>query len=88
MSAHIILSANETLETHIEHYARLSCACCVVIEPGVLHFLKMIAENKDGMSKPVYRAETPGGVCVERDPHASLLSLFSSLLYNDAWIYL
>ncbi|XDV42300.1 hypothetical protein PO909_010984 [Leuciscus waleckii] len=31
------------------------------VEPGVLHFLKMSAENKDGMSKPVYRAETPGG---------------------------
>ncbi|XP_016149275.1 fibronectin type III domain-containing protein 1 [Sinocyclocheilus grahami] len=31
------------------------------VEPGELHFLKMSAENKDGMSKPVYRAETPGG---------------------------
>uniref|UniRef100_A0A8C7GKU7 Fibronectin type III domain containing 1 n=1 Tax=Oncorhynchus kisutch TaxID=8019 RepID=A0A8C7GKU7_ONCKI len=35
------------------------------VEPGVLHFLKMSAENKEGISKPVYRAETPGGeVCV------------------------
>ncbi|XP_026088474.1 fibronectin type III domain-containing protein 1-like [Carassius auratus] len=46
------------------------------VEPGVLHFLKMSAENKDGMSKPVYRAETPGGVClsvcVDRDMHVSL----------------
>ncbi|XP_064864987.1 fibronectin type III domain-containing protein 1-like [Oncorhynchus nerka] len=31
------------------------------VEPGVLHFLKMSAENKEGISKPVYRAETPGG---------------------------
>ncbi|XP_026854748.2 fibronectin type III domain-containing protein 1 isoform X2 [Electrophorus electricus] len=31
------------------------------VEPGVLHFLKMSAENEEGMSKPVYRAETPGG---------------------------
>ncbi|KAM6954099.1 fibronectin type III domain-containing protein 1 [Aplochiton taeniatus] len=31
------------------------------LEPGVLHFLKMSAENKEGMSKPVYKAETPGG---------------------------
>ncbi|KAL0967739.1 hypothetical protein UPYG_G00256290 [Umbra pygmaea] len=31
------------------------------VEPGVLHFLKMSAENAEGMSKPVYRAETPGG---------------------------
>ncbi|XP_019912065.2 fibronectin type III domain-containing protein 1 isoform X2 [Esox lucius] len=30
------------------------------VEPGVLHFVKMSAENKEGMSKPVYRAETPG----------------------------
>ncbi|KAL2082433.1 hypothetical protein ACEWY4_022251 [Coilia grayii] len=31
------------------------------VEPGVLHFLKMSAENEDGLSKPVYRAEVPGG---------------------------
>ncbi|XP_064882353.1 fibronectin type III domain-containing protein 1 [Oncorhynchus nerka] len=31
------------------------------VEPGVLHFLKMSAENEEGISKPVYRAETPGG---------------------------
>ncbi|XP_061097522.1 fibronectin type III domain-containing protein 1 [Conger conger] len=31
------------------------------VEPGVLHFLKMAAENSEGMSKPVYRAETPTG---------------------------
>uniref|UniRef100_A0AAY4B8V0 Fibronectin type-III domain-containing protein n=1 Tax=Denticeps clupeoides TaxID=299321 RepID=A0AAY4B8V0_9TELE len=31
------------------------------VEPGVLHFLKMSAENKDGLSKPVFRAETPRG---------------------------
>ncbi|KAJ8009622.1 hypothetical protein DPEC_G00090810 [Dallia pectoralis] len=31
------------------------------VEPGVLHFVKMSTENKEGMSKPVYRAETPGG---------------------------
>ncbi|KAG5846420.1 hypothetical protein ANANG_G00114780 [Anguilla anguilla] len=31
------------------------------VEPGVLHFLKMTADNKDGQSKPVYRAETPTG---------------------------
>ncbi|XP_055772479.1 fibronectin type III domain-containing protein 1-like, partial [Salvelinus fontinalis] len=30
------------------------------VEPGVLHFLKMSAENEEGISKPVYRAETPG----------------------------
>ncbi|XP_018585935.2 fibronectin type III domain-containing protein 1 [Scleropages formosus] len=29
------------------------------VEPGVLHFLKMTAENSDGMSKAIYRAETP-----------------------------
>ncbi|KAL6486392.1 hypothetical protein MHYP_G00057840 [Metynnis hypsauchen] len=31
------------------------------VEPGVLHFLKISAENEEGLSKPVYRAETPGG---------------------------
>uniref|UniRef100_A0AAR2L135 Fibronectin type-III domain-containing protein n=1 Tax=Pygocentrus nattereri TaxID=42514 RepID=A0AAR2L135_PYGNA len=30
------------------------------VEPGVLHFLKISAENEEGLSKPVYRAETPG----------------------------
>jgi len=66
----------------LQHYGRLSRACCVVLEPGVLHFLKMSAENKDGMSKPVYRAETPGGVCLPVCWERSACfydSLFSSL---------
>nr|XP_023662533.1 fibronectin type III domain-containing protein 1 isoform X1 [Paramormyrops kingsleyae] len=36
------------------------------VEPGVLHFLKMTAENADGMSKPVYKAETPKAKSQER----------------------
>ncbi|KAL4660994.1 fibronectin type III domain-containing protein 1 [Arapaima gigas] len=38
------------------------------VEPGVLHFLKMMAENSDGISKPIYRAETPRGRKKARDP--------------------
>lgn len=29
-------------------------------DPGILHFLKTSAKNEDGMSKSVYKAETPG----------------------------
>lgn len=33
-------------------------------DPGVLHFLKATAKSEEGMSKAVYKAETPGGeVC-------------------------
>uniref|UniRef100_A0AAR2INC6 Fibronectin type-III domain-containing protein n=1 Tax=Pygocentrus nattereri TaxID=42514 RepID=A0AAR2INC6_PYGNA len=35
------------------------------VEPGVLHFLKISAENEEGLSKPVYRAETPGELFVQ-----------------------
>ncbi|XP_028858533.1 fibronectin type III domain-containing protein 1 isoform X2 [Denticeps clupeoides] len=38
------------------------------VEPGVLHFLKMSAENKDGLSKPVFRAETPRGLFTRLGP--------------------
>ncbi|KAJ8409639.1 hypothetical protein AAFF_G00216980 [Aldrovandia affinis] len=46
------------------------------VEPGVLHFLKMTAENDDGQSKPVYRAETPGGrALVKLDGLAAMRSV-------------
>uniref|UniRef100_A0AAY5KLS0 Fibronectin type-III domain-containing protein n=1 Tax=Esox lucius TaxID=8010 RepID=A0AAY5KLS0_ESOLU len=59
------------------------------VEPGVLHFVKMSAENKEGMSKPVYRAETPGGevcACV-RCVNAGLCVWYVSLFVASESVY-